>query len=266
MPIRQRLISLIVRARLWLGKKRFGFLGPTVIRVSKNRIIKGPCEVGELEGLEYVAQHTSIPVPKVYQTYRIDEKLYIEMEYVHGDTLQAVWNGNAFSADEKQALVNQVSNYIEQLRGLEPPQNGIVASPKLGQCFDVRLGYRPFGPFSSTEEFHSFLRGNIPLETCSEVFGEAVTRCHSRQYRISFSHADICPRNLIVHNRKLVVVIDWQFAGWYPEYWEYTKAHYTYANADWWARFEQAVTRYDDELAAERALWRQLEESGMLYN
>ncbi|KIW77208.1 hypothetical protein Z517_09654 [Fonsecaea pedrosoi CBS 271.37] len=245
MPIRQRLISLIVRARLWLGKKRFGFLGPTVIRVSKNRIIKGPCEVGELEGLEYVAQHTSIPVP------RSTKPIELMKNYT--------WRWN-------MSTVTLFKRYIGQLRGLEPPQNGIVASPKLGQCFDVRLGYRPFSPFSSTEEFHSFLQGNIPLETCSEVFGEAVTRCHSRQYRTCFSHADVCPRNLIVHNRKLVVVIDWQFAGWYPEYQEYTKAHYTYVNADWWARFEQAVTRYDDELAAERALWRQLEEPGMSWN
>ncbi|KIW25874.1 uncharacterized protein PV07_09010 [Cladophialophora immunda] len=188
------------------------------------------------------------------------------MEYVHGDTLEASWVGDVLSTDEKQAIVRQIADYIEQLRQLDPPQKGVVASSELGQCFDVRVGYRPFGPFNNIDSFHSFLRGNIPLENCSQVFGEVVTRFHTRKYRTCFSHADICPRNLIVRNRKIVAVIDWQFAGWYPEYWEYTKAHYAYCNADWWVRFEEGVTRYDDELAAERALWRQLDEPGMLYS
>jgi hypothetical protein len=37
-------MSLFLRAQLWLDKKRFGSLGPSVVRVSKVRIIKGPCE------------------------------------------------------------------------------------------------------------------------------------------------------------------------------------------------------------------------------
>jgi hypothetical protein len=50
--------------------------------------------------------------------------------------------------------------------------------------------------------------------------------CHSRQYRTSFSRADLCTRNIIVRDGKIAAMVDWQFAGWYPEYWEYTKAHF----------------------------------------
>ena len=70
-----------------------------------------------------------------------------------------------------------------------------------------------------------------------------------------------------MQNCKIVAVIDWQFAGWYPEYWEYTKAHFGLLDTpDWYLDFEHAVSRYDDELAAERALWRQLDQTGMLYH
>ena len=63
---------------------------------------------------------------------------------------------------------------------------------------------------------------------------------------------------------KIVARIDWQFAGWYPEYWEYTKAHFGLVDMpDWYAEFQSAVTRYDDELAAERALWQQFDQPGM---
>jgi len=35
---------------------------------------------------------------------------------------------------------------------------------------------------------------------------------------------------------------------------------------DWYAEFQRAVTRYDDELAAERALWRQFDQPGMAHH
>src|SRR5271155_5096494 len=199
-------MSLFLKARLWSGKKRFGSFGPSVVRVSKARIIKGPCESVELEALKYVAQHTSIPVPKVHGTYHVGGRLYIEMEYVQGETLQAAWVGNLLSPAEKKAVVEELAGYIKQLQLLEPPQKMAVASAELRQCLDYRVGYTLFGPFPSHEEFHSFLRGYIPLESCTQVYGESVTLCHPRKYRTYFSHADLCPRNIIVRNGKIVAI------------------------------------------------------------
>jgi thiamine kinase-like enzyme len=185
------------------------------------------------------------------------------MEWVEGDTLQALWLGDHLSADEKQAIVKQVAGYIDQLRALEPPQKELVASAELGPCLDIRVGYSVFGPFTNHEEFHSLLRGHISLENSVRSFGELVSQIHTRQYWTYFSHADMAPRNLIVRNGKIVAVIDWQFAGWYPEYWEYTKAHYIILPMlDWYAGLKEAVTRYDDELAAEKALWQRLDQPG----
>src|SRR5256885_4616590 len=101
-----------------------------------------------LEALKYVAQYTSIPVPKVHGTYRVDGCLYIEMEYVEGETVQAAWAGGHFlSSAEKKAIVEEVASYIEQLRLLEPPQKGVVASAEFKKCLDYRMGYTLFGPF-----------------------------------------------------------------------------------------------------------------------
>jgi hypothetical protein len=69
-----------------------------------------------------------------------------------------------------------------------------------------------------------------------------------------------------VRDGKVAAIVDWQFAGWYPEYWEYTKAHFGLMNMpDWYAEFQRAVTRYDDELAAERTLWRRFDLPGMAH-
>jgi thiamine kinase-like enzyme len=39
-----------------------------------------------------------------------------------------------------------------------------------------------------------------------------------------FTHCDLNPTNILVREDKIVGIIDWEFAGWYPSYWEYTSA------------------------------------------
>jgi aminoglycoside phosphotransferase (APT) family kinase protein len=256
--------GLLLPVRLWIGKKLFKTLGQFVVRVSPGTIIKGPCDLAELEALEYVARHTSIPVPKVLRSHRHNERIYIEMEYVRGIDLQAALQRGRISEEQKKAILAELVGYVKQLRRLQPPQEGAVGSANLKECLDYRIGPAPFGPFEDHMSFHSFLRRRIPLEDCTKVFGEEVTRCHSRQYRSYFTHADLCPRNIVVDGGKIAAVIDWQFGGWYPEYWEYTKAYFgLYDMPGWWEEFKLAVTRYDDELAAERALWRQCDQPGV---
>ena len=121
-------MSLFLRARLWWGKKRFADFGRGVVRVSKTRIVKGPCESAELEALKYVARCTSIPVPKVHGTYYVDGRLYIEMEYFEGETLEAAWFHNLLSSAEKKAVIEELAGYIKQLQLLEPLQKEVVAS------------------------------------------------------------------------------------------------------------------------------------------
>ena len=68
----------------------------------------------------------------------------------------------------------------------------------------------------------------------------------------------------MVNRGKIVAIIDWEFGGWYPEYWEDTKSHFSLMNMpDWFEDFRLAVYGYDDELAAEGALWRQCDLLGL---
>lgn len=38
-----------------------------------------------------------------------------------------------------------------------------------------------------------------------------------------FTHGDMGPHNILVENGRISAVLDWELAGWYPEYWEYVK-------------------------------------------
>jgi thiamine kinase-like enzyme len=55
-----------------------------------------------------------------------------------------------------------------------------------------------------------------------------------KDHEIILTHGDISPRNIIVQGSKVVAILDWEMAGFYPEYWEYAKALYRPAwESDW---------------------------------
>lgn len=138
------------------------------------------------------------------------------MEHVRGKDLGVAWRH--LSQDQKKRTITEIAGYISQLRNLEPPHEGIVASASIDGAHDHRAGSSPFGPFATHKGFHSYLRVNVPNEDCTKGFGAEVTECHTLCYQSCFTHADLVPRDIIVDNGKVSSIIDWQFGGWYPEY------------------------------------------------
>lgn len=253
--------------RIWVGQHLFGIIGnpsfPAGYRISPKRVIKWPCEEPELDGHQFVATNTDLPVPRIYRTQKWRGSLAIEMEFLpHCTTLQECWHG--LSQKQKQHIVDQLSGYIEQLRSLKPAPawNGKVSATNGGACRDVRVGSaKPFGPFDDIAEFHRCLRGGVEPDAVQEIFGERVADIHGRPYGIRFTHGDLGVQNILVRNGRIVAILDWECSGWYPEYWEYTKAHYNSALLPgFYEMLRLRIPGYDDELTAERALWRSFDQ------
>ncbi|KAK2751428.1 hypothetical protein FQN55_000702 [Onygenales sp. PD_40] len=246
----------LLQIRLWLGGKIFGPGGPRGTKATRRTPTKGPCEPTGLAAMNYVAKHTSIPIPNIIKTYKHHDALYIEMEYISATSLEKAWLGGHLSQAEKEDIVTELASYVSQLRGLNPPHREIVGSAHCNACLDYRVGFSTFGPFTNHQDFHSFLRRGLAIENCTESFSQDITASHSRVYQSRFTHAGLCPRNILVRDGKVCAIIDWEFAGWYPEYWEYTKAHYGQIKMpDWYAQLGSVMGGYGDELNAERVLW-----------
>ncbi|KAK2784205.1 hypothetical protein FQN51_004185 [Onygenales sp. PD_10] len=254
--------TIILHARFKIAQSIFGSLGSTVVKVSRKYVIKGPCKLPELEALLYISEHTTIPVPRVRYTYNGPGGIYIMMDYIQGTDLETLWMRD-LKPKEKEIIINDITAILTQLRTLRPFKEGVVASANGGAVLDYRIGSQLVGPFQSHSTFHSFLRGGVPLETTTKVFGEEITSCHSKNYRTFFSHSDLAPRNIIIRNGRIVGVVDWALAGWYPEYWDLTKAYYTsFKVPDWPESIKLKFPSYADELVAERLLWRLYDEPG----
>jgi hypothetical protein len=55
------------------------------------------------------------------------------------------------------AVMNQLRDYIGQLRRLKPPRPGAVEAVDGTSCKDFHVRPEPFGPFNSVAEFQTFL-------------------------------------------------------------------------------------------------------------
>ena len=131
-----------LRLRLWFGRRLYGPLGLGVVRVSLDRIIKGTCGPEEVEGLYFIANNTSIPIPRLHKihTPRIDD-IYMEIEYVYGEALDKVWDTNGrLSLSQKSTIFAGLQEFIAMLRELDPPEDGLVGSAYGNPVYDARGG------------------------------------------------------------------------------------------------------------------------------
>lgn len=83
-------------------------------------------------------------------------------------------------------------------------------------------------PFPSIKAFNDWfaLLHQLPFE---HRYDDPNRRLLPDDGDIKFTHCDLNRVNMIVVSRSpaRLVLVDWEQAGWYPEYWEYCKALYT---------------------------------------
>ena len=245
----------LLRFRLRFAKKKTEAHDHyTIIRLGSKRLLKKGCGSTEYEALRFVDLHTSIPIPKVLGVYNLRDGLLVELETVPGRSLDDVWH--ELSQSQKKRIVEDVSRFIDQLRKMKPLTRPVVGSASHGASFDHRFGKGSFGPFYSVGDFHDFIRRGHPIEDFEE---DELRRCHGSQkpYELKFTHGLISPRNILVDDSgRTAAILDWESAGWYPEYWEYTQMHFATPKGmrDWLEDMRRVMVRYDEEVLAEEAL------------
>ena len=251
----------MLNAHLALSRIFFKSPGSGLSRVGRRMLLKSreTLSVTEALTMRYIAQNTTIPVPRIHGlSVNRHGHLQLLMEYVDAPMLEKAWP--TMLPVQKRDIMCQLKGYINQLRLLEPPHPGVVEAVDGSGCRDFRIRSGPFGPFRDVEAFHTFL-GHDYIRTQQSVKYQdhqvELDRCARRTYKTVFTHADLAPHNILVKDGMIVAIIDWEFAGWYPEYWEYTRAYLgNLGVSDWWELFSNmgVDVPYPDELVVERIL------------
>ncbi|KAI0874857.1 kinase-like domain-containing protein [Hypoxylon argillaceum] len=228
------------------------------VPISKHKIVKWGFRTHLTEGatMKYLAQNTTIPVPKVYCSFVHKNIAYIVMERIHGDCLPIAWK--SMSEESRKDVFAQLRGMIQELRSLTPPPGTGVESCVGGSLFDSRIsrGNPRFGPFKTIQEFHFWLRHDWKLEDLEgrekdqdwHDAAEMIRRQDGPWSPPTFTHGDLNPFNVLVRDGKVVGLIDWEFSGWYPHYWEYTSAWFgSIIRTDWQGELDKFLDRPSPE-------------------
>ena len=181
-------------------------------------------DLAEACTLRFIAQHTSIPVPKVYCSFRRKGTTYIVMERIYGRMATIVWNELSDKAREK--IMMQLKKLIGEMRAVPAPSDRI-ANVNGGSLWDCRLhsNLDRFGPFEDTDSFHSFLRNGIDKAPPGiPEIGELIEFQSGQLAKPVLTHGDLSSLNILIREEDIVGIIDWETSGWYPPYWEYVSA------------------------------------------
>ncbi|KAH2976247.1 hypothetical protein KXW58_007137 [Aspergillus fumigatus] len=209
--------------------------------------------LSEASTMRFVSQHTSIPVPKVLCAFTRSGRTYIVMERIKGDIIGNGWVKR--SENSKAKLLSQLAEKIREMRDLQPPEGMGVASVDGGSLFDCRVPGRSlrFGPFATTQDFHRHLRRGMEFDLRLDPEIQDLIKQQSKTWPLVFTHGDLSSLNILVRGDDIVGIIDWETAGWYPSYWEYTSAHQVNPQNSFWVKeIDKFLQPMPEELAMER--------------
>ncbi|KAI1367471.1 kinase-like protein [Xylaria arbuscula] len=144
--------------------------------------------MNEAASLQFVRQHTDIPVPRVLCDFKDDDSYYLITEYVEGICMADL------SDDQKAVVGIELQRHLETLKSLR--------SNKLGGPSGIVIP--PYRVVRQTQVDHWHLQP-------------------SKQEEYVFCHNDLSQHNVIVDPATLKIngIIDWEYAGFWPAYFEW---------------------------------------------
>jgi hypothetical protein len=204
----------------------------------------------EARTLKFLNQYPDIRAPRLrgvrIQSGRVLDKdgdtgeealqTCIYMTRIPGDPLSTLLP--AMDRSTMSCIAHEIRNEIDKLRSLK--SEGYVGSVGRGVCLDPL--FRPgkshgYGPFESEEAMNEFLVSDrLPRNSTLKCYARKFM--NSKQHTIYFTHGDLVPRNILVEDGHLSGIVDWQTAGWYPDYWEFVRACMYRSDDDWHKHIE----------------------------
>lgn len=173
--------NTFIKRNLRPAEYRTGYRGLYVPRLAKERL------KNEAESLRFIRNATDIPVPNVLCDFEDDGAFYLITEYVEGVAMSDL-------PEEKKAIVcEELHKHLATLHALK--------SERLGGPSGIVVP--PYRVMKDHENDDWQLRP-------------------SDQAEFVFCHNDLSQQNIVVDPDTLKIngIIDWEYAGFYPEYFE----------------------------------------------
>ncbi|KEZ43895.1 hypothetical protein SAPIO_CDS4070 [Scedosporium apiospermum] len=161
-----------------------------ILKIDSTTVVKlSPnLDMAEVDNLVFIRSHTTIPVPRVLNAYEKEGCRYIVMEFIDGENLKGVWP--KLSVEDRESICSELHEYLFQMRNIPAPE--------------ALIGSVSGGPAPVHQDIYEAM--------------------HRTDHEIVFSHGDLAFHNILVRDGHIAAILDWEYAGWYPEHWDFCQS------------------------------------------
>lgn len=186
----------------------------------------------EVRALQFVHGRLSVRTPRVLQHAPFTNVVvdawhwkegvwYFFMEECPGVPLNTVIEG--MSSTELGHIADQLLVILDEMHSYTSTTLGAVT----GGPYNNRNMPYPWNPphaFPSIKEYLNYYR-DIFLEFCGPEYVNELFSAFPTEGQVYLTHGDLLPHNILVDGSTITAILDWETAGYYPEFWEYCRMH-----------------------------------------
>lgn len=173
----------------------------------------------------FLKKYPDIPAPKLIEW----GEDYMVLERIPGIDMEKymkIYPGELNIED----ISAQLECIVRKIRGITRERMCAVEGDFLYDCYITQSFGEPM-VFASINDFiikrikraTVFVKKSNKFEKISNYIEKVISKLSRIDVPIVFSHNDVAPRNIIIREGKIVGIIDWEFAGFYPDFYEYFK-------------------------------------------
>ncbi|KAF7874042.1 hypothetical protein EAF04_002714 [Stromatinia cepivora] len=211
----------------------------------------------ESNALNMVERYTSIPAPRSVDVVEDSSQglSYLVMTRLRGESFRRSFHLMSYA--ERNQFIDDIGKCVSQMRKIPHTTPYLFSDTLGGPMYDHLIPNRTGGPFNNEFELNTYMYSEVGGgQTLAEIYGgeEKIPNGH----RSVFTHSDFHYSNLLVDQGRFCGIIDWECAGFKPEYWEFTHAGF----GSWGRKYEMSLWRrifgnqYDEILKMEERRWR----------
>ncbi|OGM39212.1 hypothetical protein ABOM_012196 [Aspergillus bombycis] len=216
------------------------------------KVIRNMDDYTEYTTLQYLRQHRpNVPVPEPSGLVRVNDISLVFMTHISSNMLADVWS--ILNSSQKTSIKEQLAAILLDLRSIPFTPGAPLGGVGGEGCKDIRRHLRRSeAPILSASEFEDFLYtgshegGQVFVKLLRQL---APPISAPSSPAIVFTHGDLRPNNIAVTMKDgtwvIAGLIDWEYSGFYPEYYEAvrcTNCLAPYEDNDWFLFLPDCVS------------------------
>ncbi|CCE32883.1 uncharacterized protein CPUR_06749 [Claviceps purpurea 20.1] len=208
--------------------------------ISNNYFAKGYARWEQMEdavsAMKFASQ-LGIRVPHVHRIVHGDD-FYCIMDRIPGTTLDIAWHELGWIASLRLAF--QMRRIVHRLRSVVSASSGTLP---IGECtsyfledrynLPLRANYHHMNAFLNFWANFAGFGPEVKKTPAEHAICPRPVFTSSRPFVLT--HHDLAPRNIMLDPGGQLQIIDWDLAGFYPEFFEYAGMHNFFSTG--WTRF-----------------------------